>query len=135
MDFEVPVPEGYARTINPGCDFTYITYAKLAKISAPADYFGIYWGSHPDFDKPTGASTIKSTTAGKKATWYCMEPREGTFAAECCVRLTSILSTFDEPPVYMHIIIVAPSAEAREAHIENLSHIKRLKKAAKETKD
>lgn len=131
MNFEVPVPEGYARTINPGCDFIYTTYAKLSKLNAPSDYFGIYLGSHPDFEKPNGATTIKSTTAGKKATWYCFEPKEGTYAAECCVRLTSILS-FDEPPVYMHLIVVAPTAEAREAQIQNLSQIKRLKRESKD---
>ncbi|MBR4310715.1 MAG: hypothetical protein IKT79_06775 [Akkermansia sp.] len=134
MYFEVPVPEGYARTINHGCDFTYTTYCKLGKLKAPADYFGIYLGSHPDFEKPDGATSIKSTAAGKKATWYCTEPREGTFVAESCMRLTSLFS-FEEAPVYMHLIIVAPSAEAREAQIQNLSHIKRVKKPTPKTKD
>ena len=126
MVLQVEVPEHYVRTVNPGCDFTYTTYTKLAVADAPVDYFGIYLGSHPSFEKRKGAKKVKSTTAGKKATWYCYETSAGGYAAECCVQLTSKLN-FDEPPVYMHLIIVAPSAEARSAQIEQLSKIKKKK--------
>lgn len=120
----VDVPEHYVRTVNPGYDFTYTTYKKLATADAPVEYFGVYLGGHPSFEKRKDAEKVKSTTAGKKATWYCYKTSAGAYAAECCVQLTSKLN-FDAPPVYMHLIIVAHSDEARRAQIEQLSKIKK----------
>ncbi len=130
MELQVEVPEHYVRTVNPGCDFIYTTYTRLAAADAPTDYFGIYLGGHPSFEKREDAKKTKSTTAGKKVTWYCYEPEPEVYAAECCVRLTSKLN-FDEPPVFMHLIIIAPSDEARSAQIEQLSKIKRKKAPAR----
>ena len=121
---EVPVPEGYVRTINPGVDFTYTTYTKLTTWNAPIDYFAIYLGSHPDFEERKGAQIIKSTAAGKKASWFCFSPRPGTYTAECCVRMSGLLN-FSEPPLYMHLIITAPSPEKRDAQIKQLKQLKK----------
>lgn len=121
---EVPVPEGYVRTINPGVDFTYTTYAKLTTWNAPTDYFGIYLGGHPNFEERKDAQIVKSTAAGKKVTWFCFSPRPDVYAAECCVRMSGLLN-FGEPPLYMHLIIVAPSPEERAAQIKQLEQLKK----------
>lgn len=130
---EVPVPEGYVRTINPGVDFTYTTYAKLTTWNAPTDYFGIYLGGHPNFEEREDAQIIKSTAAGKKVTWFCFSPRPDVYAAECCVRMSGLLN-FGEPPLYMHLIIVAPSPEERAAQIKQLEQLKKKDVPAKSQK-
>lgn len=127
---EVPVPEGYVRTINPGVDFTYTTYAKLTTWNAPTDYFGIYLGGHPNFEERKDAQIVKSTAAGKKVTWFCFSPRPDVYAAECCVRMSGLLN-FGEPPLYMHLIIVAPSPEERAAQIKQLEQLKKKDVPAK----
>ncbi len=121
---EVPVPEGYVRTINPGVDFTYTTYTKLTTWDAPTDYFAIYLGDHPNFEERKDAQKVKSSAAGKKVTWFCFSPGAGVYAAECCVRLSGLLN-FSAPPLYMHLIIVAPSAEERTAQINRLTQLKK----------
>ncbi len=130
---EVPVPEGYVRTINPGVDFTYTTYAKLTTWNAPTDYFGIYLGGHPNFEERKDAQIVKSTAAGKKVTWFCFSPRPDVYAAECCVRMSGLLN-FGEPPLYMHLIIVAPSPEERAAQIKQLEQLKKKDVPAKSQK-
>lgn len=130
---EVPVPQGYVRTINPGVDFTYTTYAKLTTWNAPTDYFGIYLGGHPNFEERKDAQIIKSTAAGKKVTWFCFSPRPDVYAAECCVRMSGLLN-FGEPPLYMHLIIVAPSPEERAAQIKQLEQLKKKDVPAKSQK-
>lgn len=130
---EVPVPEGYVRTINPGVDFTYTTYAKLTTWNAPTDYFGIYLGGHPNFEERKDAQIVKSTAAGKKVTWFCFSPRPDVYAAECCVRMSGLLN-FGEPPLYMHLIIVAPSPEERAAQIKQLEQLKKKDVPAKSKK-
>lgn len=127
---EVPVPAGYVRTINPGVDFTYTTYAKLTTWNAPTDYFGIYLGGHPNFEERKDAQIVKSTAAGKKVTWFCFSPRPDVYAAECCVRMSGLLN-FGEPPLYMHLIIVAPSPEERAAQIKQLEQLKKKDVPAK----
>lgn len=127
---EVPVPEGYVRTINPGVDFTYTTYAKLTTWNAPTDYFGIYLGGHPNFEERKDAQIVKSTAAGKKVTWFCFSPRPDVYAAECCVRMSGLLN-FGEPPLYMHLIVVAPSPEERAAQIKQLEQLKKKDVPAK----
>lgn len=130
---EVPVPEGYVRTINPGVDFTYTTYTKLTTWNAPIDYFAIYLGDHPDFNKRKDAQRVKSTAAGKKVTWFCFSPRPDVYAAECCVRMSGLLN-FNEPPLYMHLIIIAPSPEERDAQIKRLVQLKKKDAPAKSKK-
>lgn len=130
---EVPVPEGYVRTTNPGVDFTYTTYAKLTTWNAPTDYFGIYLGGHPNFEERKDAQIVKSTAAGKKVTWFCFSPRPDVYAAECCVRMSGLLN-FGEPPLYMHLIVVAPSPEERAAQIKQLEQLKKKDVPAKSQK-
>ena len=130
---EVPVPQGYVRTTNPGVDFTYTTYTKLTTWDAPADYFGIYLGDHPNFEERKDAQIVKSTAAGKKVTWFCFSPRPGVYVAECCVRMSGLLS-FGEPSLYMHLIVVAPSPEERAAQIKQLEQLKKKDVSAKSKK-
>lgn len=130
---EVPVPQGYVRTTNPGADFTYTTYTKLTTWDAPRDYFAIYLGGHPNFEERKDAQIIKSTAAGKTVTWYCFSPRPGVYAAECCVRMSGQLN-FSGPPLYMHLIIVAPSPEERAAQIKQLEQLKKKDVPAKSKK-
>lgn len=130
---EVPVPQGYVRTTNPGVDFTYTTYTKLTTWDAPTDYFGIYLGDHPNFEERKDAQIIKSTAAGKKVTWFCFSPRSGVYAAECCVRMSGLLN-FSEPSLYMHLIVVAPSPEERAAQIKQLEQLKKKDVPAKSKK-
>lgn len=130
---EVPVPQGYVRTTNPGVDFTYTTYTKLTTWDAPSDYFGIYLGDHPNFEERKDAQIIKSTAAGKKVTWFCFSPRPGVYAAECCVRMSGLLN-FSEPSLYMHLIVVAPSPEERAAQIKQLEQLKKKDVPAKSKK-
>ena len=130
---EVPVPEGYVRTINPGVDFTYTTYTKLTTRNAPIDYFAIYLGGHPNFEERKDAQKVKSTAAGKKVTWFCFSPRPDVYAAECCVRMSGLLN-FSEPPLYMHLIITAPSPKERDAQIKQLEHLKKKDVPAKSKK-
>ena len=130
---EVPVPQGYVRTTNPGVDFTYTTYTKLTTWDAPTDYFGIYLGDHPDFEERKDAQIIKSTAAGKKVTWFCFSPRPGVYAAECCVRMSGLLN-FSEPSLYMHLIVVSPSPEERAAQIKQLEQLKKKDVPAKSKK-
>ena len=127
---EVPVPQGYVRTTNPGVDFTYTTYTKLTTSDAPTDYFDIYLGGHPNFEERKDAQIVKSTAAGKKVTWFCFSPRPDVYAAECCVRMSGLLN-FGEPPLYMHLIIVAPSPEERAAQIKQLEQLKKKDVPAK----
>ena len=130
---EVPVPEGYVRTTNPGVDFTYTTYTKLTSWDAPADYFGIYLGDYPSFEERKDAQKVNSTAAGKKVTWFCFSPRPNVYAAECCVRMSGLLN-FGEPTLYMHLIIIAPSPEEREAQIKQLEQLKKKDVPAKSKK-
>lgn len=113
---EVPVPEGYVRTINPGVDFVYTTYRELKELGTPGAFFGIYVGAHPSYEKRDGAKEVKGTTLGQDVTWSCYESESGFFDAECLVQL--------EPPLCLHLLIAAPSAEVRDALIKQLSQIK-----------
>lgn len=113
---EIPVPEGYVRTIEPGADFVCITYRQRKRVNEPASGFGIYLGHDPDVSPDPEARKVEETMVGQKVTWYCTEPRPGFFAAECLTKL-------DE--VYMHVFLFAPTAEARDALIRQLSQIKR----------
>lgn len=152
--FDVPVPEGFVRTVNPGPDFTYTVFAKLKRMSDPTDCIGIYLGGHPSFHGESfeGAQKVAGSVAGKTVTWYCYEPEPGVYRAECCVCVDGDESQFGrkgglmrllgdimmvmgedidpEPPLYMHLIIVAPSAEARETQIKQLARIRKSEKPA-----
>ena len=127
---EIPVPEGYVRTVNPGHDFSFTTYSKLGKAGETAEYFGVYIGMHPNFDEDEfeDAKKVKSSVAGKSTTWYCTEPRSGVYRAETLVRFFGGLFS-SEPPVYSHLIISAPSAEKRSELINNLTRAKLIKPA------
>lgn len=148
--FEVPVPEGYVRTVNPAYDFIVTRYTKLSKMEEPTASFALYLGGHPSFheDKFKGAQKVEGAVAGKKVTWFCFEPEPGVYAAESCVcvagkeaRSGGMLQRLgivvrrdgddSEPPVYMHLMITMPSAEAREAQIKQLSQIKETEKPTK----
>lgn len=154
LSIEVPVPEGFVRTEHPGYDFSYTNFTKLKRMAEPADYFGIYFGLHPSFHKERfeGAQKVTDTVAGRAVTWFLTEPEPGVYRAECCRsepvptphmgrkrglirQLGAVLfgddSYADPPPLYMHLIIVAHSAEARAAQIKQLSRIRKIEKPTK----
>lgn len=132
---ELPVPEGYVRTINPGHDFTYTTFTKLTRQDDPPEYFGVYLGMNPNFkeEKFENAQKVQNTVAGKKATWYCTE--SDVYRADALLllsgcdselwwRLSGLIGSTPEPPLYSHIIIIAPSAEKRTEIINNFTQAK-----------
>ena len=140
LTLEIPVPEGYVRTTNPGCDFSFTSFSKLGRPGETLEYFGIYLGGHPSFDvkKQEDAQMVKSTFAGKSATWYCTEPKDGVHRADALVcisgcssgwqwQLADFFGVTPKPPVYSHLIIVAPTAEKRSELINNLTRAKLMK--------
>ena len=131
-DLEIPVPEGYVRTINPGPDFTFTTYRKLNKMDVPEEYFGVYIGLHPNFHEKEfkDAQKVKSSVAGKSTTWYCTEPTSDAYRAETLVSFSGGWFS-SEPSVYSHLIISAPSAEKRAELIHQLSRSKLVDSAEK----
>ena len=126
LTLDVPVSEGYVRSTKPGHDFSYTTFTKLGKQGEPREYFGIYLGGHPSFKKENfkDAQRVKSTIAGKGATWYCTEPKPGIYAAETCLLLTGGGFFSSEPPVYSHLLIRTSSPEERTELIDKLTHVK-----------
>ena len=114
--FELAVPEGTLVAPQQGPDFYVYRVLVVRELGTPAPQMGIYVGTHPSYQPPTGAKEIPGKVLGKAVTWL-ETTTNGVVEREALVELSD---------TSVHLFMAASSAADADALVSTASTLREL---------